>query len=219
MAGFFKERRKKFLINRPLQFRYMAYISGSLFVIAVIILGSLYFGIWGGILDSFSDQKVREQLLIATRLTEYESARIPVKKETPSLLNFFKESEKLSQRQKEVFKEILDETNKKLLSKLIFLLILIAWGSIYISHKIAGPLFRFYASLQEVDNRNLTTRIHLRKNDEAQFLAAKLNYTVENLDFSISRIKNIIKMNEKNPELMLKRLNEELSNYKTSVDT
>ena len=212
-----KNRRKQFLINRPLQFRYMAYITVTLSIVAAAIMGSLYFGIWGGVLDSFSNEQIRNDLLIATRLTEYEAARTSIN-QPPSALSLFKQAKKLSDRQQEIFRDMLTETNKKLFPKIMLLMGLIAWGSIYLSHKIAGPLYRFHVGLEELDKGNLKTRIYLRKSDEAQFLGARFNQTVENMDFLFSKLKNIIAENDGNKERMAARLKEELSKIKTSAD-
>lgn len=213
-----KERRKHFFINKPLQLRYMVYIALPFLIVSIVSILSLYIGIWGGVLDAFSDEKIRNDLLIASRLTEYEQARLPAAEEPVSALSFFKQSERLSQRQREVFKEILDETNRKLFLKLFFLVIFIAWGSIYISHKIAGPLYRFHATLQEIEKGNLRTRISLRKFDEAQPLAMAFNHVLENLDYLFARLKNIIREHESNAERMTARLKEELSKIRTSAD-
>lgn len=213
-----KERRKHFLVNKPLQLRYMAYISLPFLIISVIGMISLYVGIWGGVLDAFSDERMRNDLLIASRLTEYEQARLPTQEQSPSALSFFKQTQKLSERQREIFKEILDETNRKLTAKFLILLFFIAWGSIYVSHKIAGPLYRFHATLEELDRGNLRTRIQLRRFDEAQFLAERFNRAIENLDFTFARLKNIIRQHESNAEHMTARLKEELSKIRTSAD-
>ena len=211
-------RRKHYLINKPLQLRFMAYITLTLLTVAIILMCSLYFGIWSGILDAFSNDKIRNDLLIATRMTEYEVARVTPEAPPPLGLSFFKQSQKLSERQREIFKNILDDTNKKLFPKFVFVVIFIGWGSIFLSHKIAGPLYRFEVGLKEVDKGNLKTRITLRKGDEGQFIADKFNQSIENLDFTFSRLKNIITENESNPERMTMRLKEELSKIKTSTD-
>ncbi len=212
-----KNRRRQFFINKPLQIRYMLYITLILSSVTAVIIFSLYFGIWGGVLDAFSDAKIREDLLIATRLTQYESARVP-QETSPSALTFFKQAEKLSLRQREIFKSILDQTNKKLLTSLLVLLGFIAWGSIFLSHKIAGPLYRFDTTLKEIKDGKLGMRIRLRKLDEGQFLADRFNETIETLDFTFARLKNIIRENEENPERMKTRLREELSKIKTSAE-
>lgn len=213
-----RNRRKHFLINKPLQFRFMAYITGTLLTVAIVLMCSLYFGIWSGILDAFSNDQIRNDLLIATRLTEYEVARVTPEAPPPLALSFFKQTQKLSERQREIFRNILDDTNRKMIPKFALVLFLIGWGSIYLSHKIAGPLYRFQLGLAELDKGNLTIRITLRKGDEGQFIADKFNQTVENFDFTFARLKNIVNENESNPERMAMRLKEELSKIKTSTN-
>jgi methyl-accepting chemotaxis protein len=211
-----KERRSHFLINKSLQLRFMIYIIAMLVSVSAVVIVSFYFGIWGSVLDAFSNSKVRDELLIASRLSEYEHARLTGKEKAPSSLSFFKQADRLSLRQQEVFKNILDDTNRKLLPKFAFLLVLIAWGSIYLSHKVAGPLYRFQISLEELEKGNMSVRIHLRESDEARFLGSQFNQTAENLDMTFSRIKNIIG-NSDNPERLKARLQDELAKIKTSA--
>lgn len=213
-----KERRSRFLINKPLQFRFMAYITGALVTVSAVVIISFYFGIWGGILDAFSDAQIREDLLIASRISQYEDARISEHHKVPAALSLFKQAERLSQRQQVVFKNILDGTNKKLIPKFFGLVLLIAWGSVYLSHKIAGPLYRFQVGLEDLEKGNLASRIHLREADEAQFLGAQFNEAAQSLDIVFSRIKHIINENETNPERLKSRLREELSKITTSAD-
>ena len=215
---FMKERRSHFLINRPLQLRYMAYITLTLLTVVLLVGTNLYFGIWGGILDAFSNESIRNDLLTASRLTQYEEARITNATPSPEPLAYFKQAEKLSQRQREIFKEILNETNRKLLPKFLLLVFLLAWGTIYLSHRIAGPIYRVHRSLEEIGRGNLQIRIFLRKYDEAQFLSAGFNEALEKLDASLSRVKTIMRENESNPSRMVEDLKKELSNIKTSAD-
>ncbi len=210
-------RRTHYLINKPLQLRYMAYITGTLFLVSLILMSSFYFGIWGGILDAFSNEQIRNDLLIATRLSEYEVART-APESSPSALSLFRQTQMLSNRQQEIFKNILNDTNRKLIPKTILVLILIGWGSVFLSHKIAGPLYRFHVGLEEIDKGNMKIRVFLRKGDEGQFIATRFNQTAENLDFTFSRLKNIIQENESNTERMVLRLKEELAKIKTSSE-
>ncbi|MBI3306618.1 MAG: methyl-accepting chemotaxis protein [Candidatus Omnitrophica bacterium] len=213
-----KERRRHFFINKPLQLRYMAYLVFPLLLVSAVSMISVYLGIWGGILDAFSDERIRNDLLIASRLTEYEQARSLKEPPSVSALSFFKQTERLSQRQREVFKDILDDTNRKLIAKFILLLFFIAWGSIYFSHKIAGPLYRFHATLEAIEQGDFSIRIRLRKADEAQLLAKRFNLTLENLDQTFSRIKNIVRQNESDPAQMTALLKQELAKIKTSAN-
>lgn len=50
-----------------------------------------------------------------------------------------------------------------------------------ISHKLAGPLFRFEKELKEIGEGNLTTVIRLRKRDQIADLAGSLNDMTDSL--------------------------------------
>jgi len=217
-----KERRRHFFINKPLQLRYMVTISLTLLVVSAVCLLNLYFGIWGGVLDAFSNVKIQNDMVTASRIQAYEDARRPAllapQDESVTFLPFFRQAERLSERQREVFKELLDETNRGLAGKLIFLFLLIAWSSIFLSHKIAGPLFRFQRIFEDVAQGNLTTRCHLRKFDEAKSVAHTLNQTLESLDAGITRLKSTVREGSADPGAALRRVKEELSKFKTSSD-
>jgi methyl-accepting chemotaxis protein len=212
------ERRRHFFINRPLQLRYMFTITFALLAITAISLTSFYFGIWGGILDAFSDERTRNDLLTASRLQQYEEARHPRNESSESFspLSFIRQAERLSERQREVFKEILDQTNRGLTGKLLLLFALIAWGTIYLSHKIAGPLYHFQMVFNKVAQGDLAARCHLRKFDEAKSVAAALNAALETLDQEFVRLKQIVKENPNDAGRLTRRLDEELSRFKTS---
>lgn len=211
------ERRLHFFINKPLQLRYLVSLTLIVLVVTGVSLFGLYFGIWGGILDAFSNEQIRNDLLTASRIQEYEEARIPrpVNEENFSTLSWMKQSERLSLRQREVFKNILDQTNRGLAKKLAPLLIFIAWGTIFLSHKIAGPLFRFQRIFETMARGDLSVRCHLRKFDEAKPVARTLNQALESLDLSILRMKNILRQNELDPRLAVEQLKTELSKFKT----
>lgn len=211
------ERRRHFLINKALQLRYLASLTLIVAVVTGVSLLSLYFGIWGGVLDAFSNEQIRNDLLTASRIQEYEEARIPrpADDEGFSTLSWMKQSERLSQRQREVFKNILDQTNRGLAKKLALLLFFIAWGTIFLSHKIAGPLFRFQRIFETVAQGDLSTRCHLRKFDEAKAVAGTLNQALESLDLSISRMKKILQQHQKDPLRAVEQLKTELSKFKT----
>lgn len=214
-----RNRRKHFFIDHPLQIRYMCYIVIPLTLVSAVTIISLYFGIWGSVLDAFSDEKIRNDLLTASRLSEYDAARYPAQSSSGGTLSLFKQSQKLSLRQKEVFRDILDDANRKLLMKFLVLLFFIAWGSVYISHKTAGPLFRFHITLDDIERGNLRTRVRLRKGDEAHPLAVRFNQTLENLDRIFSRIKNILREDSHHPEQLKKKIHEEVDRFKTSGET
>lgn len=63
--------------------------------------------------------------------------------------------------------------------------------SLFLSHRIAGPLYRFEKSIEEIIKGNLSFRIKLRKKDEAKELAEAMNRMIETLSSHLSRIRAI----------------------------
>jgi methyl-accepting chemotaxis protein len=74
------------------------------------------------------------------------------------------------------------------------LVAIIAAGSItiiitlFISHRIAGPLYRLEADIAEVNNGNLKVEIHVRKKDELQVLAKSLNQMLKTIRNTVVEI-------------------------------
>lgn len=59
---------------------------------------------------------------------------------------------------------------------------------LYLSHRIAGPLYRFEKTLDEVGSGDLTRRFVLREDDQMHELAEKMNWLNEGLDWALSDI-------------------------------
>jgi methyl-accepting chemotaxis protein len=60
---------------------------------------------------------------------------------------------------------------------------------IYLSHRIAGPIFRFQKVLVEIDKGDLTHRFKLRENDQFKELADRINDLARTMDAKVGRIK------------------------------
>ncbi|MCX5679892.1 MAG: hypothetical protein NTZ95_04470 [Candidatus Omnitrophica bacterium] len=60
---------------------------------------------------------------------------------------------------------------------------------ILLSHRIAGPLYRFEKDLGDIGYGDLTKRIHLRKTDQLTEVKEALNSLVSTFDERMSRIK------------------------------
>ena len=218
---FLRERRRHFFINKSLQLHYTLTLSIVLITVTLVTLISLYFGIWGEVLGSFSNEKILNDMVTASRLQQYEEARVPPTTssgEAFNTLSLFRQAERLSDRQKEIFKELLDRTHHQLIEKLFFLFLCIGLGAVFLSHKIAGPLYRFETVLYQMALGDLSVRCHLRKFDEAKSVSQAFNRTLESLDYKISRLKKIVRENEGDPARLLVRLKEELSEFKTSAE-
>jgi len=218
VSKFAKNRRRHFLINKPLQLRYMFWVMLILLGITGILLTSVYYGISGYAVKEFSEQSIRNSLNMTSRLVDYEEARFGRSEEiTIPRLAFVKETALFSERQREIVQEILIKTQKRILILCIPLLFFLGWGTIFISHKIAGPLYRFNLAFAELSKRNLKIRIHLRKHDEAQDIADTFNVGIETLDQAVSRIKKAVK-DAPNRDQIPNAITDELSAFQTAED-
>lgn len=209
-------RRKHFFINKPLQTRFMLAVVLPLLLINFVAIAGLYFGIWGKVLESFSNEQTLNDLVTASRMVEYEQARRPQPAQDFSALSFFKQNEKLGERQREIFKNILNETNRSLVWKFTLLLVLIGWGTIFISHKVAGPFFRFSKAFDEIEKGDYRTRIFLRKLDEGHPVAQEFNEAMEKTDRLLADLKVLAR--EKNAPQAVAKIQEKLSAVRTSAD-
>jgi methyl-accepting chemotaxis protein len=61
--------------------------------------------------------------------------------------------------------------------------------TLLVSHKIAGPMFRFEKDLEEISQGNLKKQIHIRANDQFGSVAENLNKMVESLNGKLCEIK------------------------------
>lgn len=208
------KRRKIPLINKRLQLSYMAIICATLLIVSAASATSVYFGVWGSVLDEFSNEAIRYQLLTAARMTDYEFARRPFSERRFSTLALFKETDLLSQRQRELFNDILNRTNKRLIWKIALLLVFVGLWTIFITHRVVGPLYRFDQCFKQVSSGDLTVRAHLRKGDEARDLMLSFNTMVEGLDNSIKHLKT--SSSKINPPPVREEVETELGRYQTS---
>lgn len=213
-----KNRRRRYLINKPFQFRYVLYIVATLFIVSATSLIGTYYGIWASVINAFSERSVQELVTTAAQLQEYQEARRPSQASAGPIasLRLFKETALLSDRQKEIIREILDETHRKLMPLGAGLILLIGLGSIFLTHKIAGPLYRLRRSCQDIGAGKLTTRLAFRKFDEAHDVARDFNQMAASLDATVSTIKRIVEVMP--PDERTGELKKALARFKATAD-
>lgn len=61
--------------------------------------------------------------------------------------------------------------------------------TLFTSHKIAGPLYRFETDLDKVVAGDLTVSFKIRQNDQLQVIASKMNTTMRSLQTELSEVK------------------------------
>ncbi|MFC1809257.1 hypothetical protein ACFL3D_03965 [Candidatus Omnitrophota bacterium] len=180
--------RKHFFINKGLQGHYILYIITTLFIISLVTGMCVYFAIWNSVIRDFSNESVKSRLELSTRLREYADARTTTSQNEMTLA-MIKEFSLFAAREREILNDILASSYINLLPLLALLFFFIGWGSVFITHKVAGPIFRMQDSFMKVIAGKLNFRIQLRKYDQARELAPLFNTLVEHLDKTISTIK------------------------------
>ena len=191
-----------------------------LLVVSTCVILSLYFGVWSLTLQEFSNENIQNNLQLASRIEDYDAARFNQAAPGESngqRLAFFKDTEKFGERQREMMEEILERSHRRLITLLLPLLALITVGTIYLSHKIAGPLFRFSKSFEQLGAKDLTIRIRLRKHDEGKTVSTVFNQSVKKLDASIGNIKKILRETRR-PSALKNDLTKEISEFRTTED-
>lgn len=63
--------------------------------------------------------------------------------------------------------------------------------SMFLTHRFAGPMYRFEKSLEEINAGNLNFHIRLRKKDEGKELAAMMNRLIDTLSSNIDEIRHL----------------------------
>lgn len=76
---------------------------------------------------------------------------------------------------------------------IVILSLLLALFTIFISHRIAGPVYRMEQITRKVNEGDLNVRVKLRRSDELKSLGDHFNYMLESIHRDISREKSLIR--------------------------
>lgn len=88
--------------------------------------------------------------------------------------------------------EIFDTVNGLLLRWVGVFVVIIAILSIFVSHKIAGPVYRFERSARVISSGDLTQRVRLRHGDELRELQDAFNTMAEALCGMVKKDREVI---------------------------
>jgi methyl-accepting chemotaxis protein len=82
--------------------------------------------------------------------------------------------------------------NSIILVKLVLYLALMLLISVFVSHRFAGPIFRFEKSAQSVAKGDLTHRVSLRTGDELMELQEEFNAMITGLQVLVQKDRNLV---------------------------
>ncbi|MDD5427853.1 MAG: methyl-accepting chemotaxis protein [Candidatus Omnitrophica bacterium] len=180
-------KRKNYLVNKRFQLKYTVLTVLTLLVVMFVTGFGLYMGMWGSIIENFSHFKVSQNLENVNRITDYEQVRYG--KGDYRLEKIFREAELLSSQDKAALKDALRSVNRSLIPKVIILSVLIFFAGIFISHRIAGPMYRIEKSAEAIHRGDLLVNFKIRRGDEMRSAATALEEMVEGLHEDIKKIK------------------------------
>jgi methyl-accepting chemotaxis protein len=160
-------------------------------VTAVMVITGLgiYLGLWSSIIENFSQFKVSENLETARRIAGYEEARYG--KGDFRLEKIFREGQLLSAKEQDTLHGALKSVNRSLAPKIAILVAIIFIAGIIISHRIAGPMYRFERSAEAIRSGDLRVNFNVRKTDEMRDTAGTLEGMVEALRADIEKMKKL----------------------------
>jgi len=200
-------KRTHYLVKKRFQLKYTIAIALTILAVMLVSGLGLYVGMWSSIIENFSKFKVSENLETAKRIAGYEEARYG--KGDFRLEKIFREAELLSAQERETLHSALKSVNRALLPKIAILVTIIFIGGIFVSHRIAGPMYHFEKSADAIRNGDLRVDFNIRKSDEMKEAATSLEEMVGSLRKDINEIK---KLAEKGNTAEISRI---LLKYKT----
>lgn len=183
-------KRKKYLINKDLQGKFMAILITLNIIVALVVGLFLYGGIYSAVSRQFSERVLKENLDIVGRIEDYEAARA---NDVLSQANrLARQAQLLGDYEKKLFLKSLREIGVGLIPGFLAILAVIAIGSVFMSHKVAGPLYRLEKYVRAIAEGDLTLKFKLRKGDELLKLADELETMTRSFEAMVGKVKGSI---------------------------
>ena len=104
---------------------------------------------------------------------------------------------------------IFENVNSQLVWWILGFILIISVISIFVSHKIAGPVYRLEESTKQIASGDLTHRVHLRQGDELGDLQNAFNDMTESLSKMVYKDREVIERLAKTGENLRKKVDEE----------
>jgi nitrogen fixation/metabolism regulation signal transduction histidine kinase len=176
--------RKHFFIDRKMQGRYMLTLLVPMLTLLLFFLVTLYYASQS--IVSTTTKIIKEDVESKTELTFQDQANPAVEAYLANIKNYLQEFSSDAKYRKAVLERLL------LIFGIGILLIVvqIALVTIFFSHKLAGPIFRFEKVCQGIIDGNYTEKIFLRKGDEMQNLARLLNDMIRLSDERLAALRD-----------------------------
>ncbi len=111
--------------------------------------------------------------------------------------------------------------NTTLMTRMLLVTPFVILIAVFLSHKIAGPIYRIEKFLKGVSSGDLRARLRLRKYDELQDLAEAINDMTDDLKTRLHKIKGLVNMADLELERLravLAKQTPDINNVKSEVE-
>jgi methyl-accepting chemotaxis protein len=145
-------KRRIYLINKKLQFRYLFIILSIMLITVVTVYSTTFLIIWNNVINAFFLVPGAQKKLA----------------------------------------EIFIRTSQIMVAPILLLTAVFSIAGIFLSHKVAGPLYRIERVAEELGRGNLDIKVKFRKGDELHDLADKLNLMIGGIKGMVFEDKKLV---------------------------
>lgn len=168
--------RTHFFIDKKFQGRYMLTFLIPMFVMLLFMLGILYLASQTIIQSTIRTLK---QNVDSKIVSELQDTRNPAPEQYKVVLEGITEYIRTFADSKEYQNNVLSALLLVVGGGLLLVIVQIVLLTVFFSHKVAGPIYRFEKACNSVIEGDYTSEIKLRKGDEMQNLATLLNEAIK----------------------------------------
>jgi nitrogen fixation/metabolism regulation signal transduction histidine kinase len=191
-----KFKRRKFFINKRLQVRYMVSMLIPMLILIVFIGLVMYYSQYRFLQATTREmgKDLKNIILTNQMYVEDESERNAksVAEIKEKLASFMVGEHSFSG-------SLLKTAYKILFLGLLVVIVELAFLTIFLSHKVAGPIYRLSKFAEDIRGGNFTSKIYLRQGDELTDVAMDFNRTS---DFLCENFKRILDVNHQALEML-----------------
>ncbi|MBU1925343.1 MAG: HAMP domain-containing protein [Candidatus Omnitrophica bacterium] len=170
--------RRNYFVYKGFQLRFAATIFIATFIVSVIAVWTTYVTTWDEITQEVKSQKFYNRIKSTYAKNQEESKNI-------EMMNSIITVE---------FSEIFDQVSSTLLLRLLIGSFALFVFSVFVSHKIAGPLYRIQSAADAIRDGDLSVDLtNLRAGDELTDLAQTINGAIVKLRKLLNRYRDMAK--------------------------
>lgn len=114
---------------------------------------------------------------------------------------------------------LMTQFNAVILVKIALYLVIMLLVSLYVSHRFAGPIYRFEKSAQVVSSGDLTHRVSLRTGDELMELQEEFNGMLASLQALVQKDKVLLQHGIERLDAALKKLPQDASEARIELES